>query len=80
LWRHDTKPVTFTLVVDDFGIKYSGKENADHLLDALKESYEVTKDWAGKLYCGIPLDWYYKYKTVDLSMLGYIANALMIFI
>jgi hypothetical protein len=36
LWRHDTKPVTFTLVVDDFGIKYIGKENADHLLNALK--------------------------------------------
>jgi hypothetical protein len=25
LWRHDTKPVTFTLVADDFGIKYLGK-------------------------------------------------------
>jgi hypothetical protein len=36
LWRHDTKPVTFTLVVDDFGIKYIGKENADHLINALK--------------------------------------------
>jgi hypothetical protein len=42
LWQHDTKPVTFTLVVDYFRIKYSGKENADHLLNALKENYEVT--------------------------------------
>jgi hypothetical protein len=25
LWRHGTKPITFTLVVDDFGIKYLGK-------------------------------------------------------
>jgi hypothetical protein len=76
LWRHDTKPVTFTLVVDDFGIKYSGKENADHFLNALKENYEVTEDWAGKLYCGISLDWDYENKTVDLSIPGYIANAL----
>jgi hypothetical protein len=68
LWRQDTKPVTFTLVFDDFGIKYSGKENANHLLNALKENYEVTEDWAGKLYCGISLDWDYKNKTVDLSM------------
>jgi hypothetical protein len=45
--------VTSTLVVDDFGIKYLGKENADHLLNALKENFEVTEDWAGKLYCGI---------------------------
>jgi hypothetical protein len=63
-------------VVDYFGIKYSGKENADHLLNALKENYEVTEDWAGKLYCGISLDWEYKNKTVDLSMPGYISNAL----
>jgi hypothetical protein len=38
--------------------------------------YEVTEDWSGKLYCGISLDWDYKKKTVDLSMPGYIANAL----
>jgi hypothetical protein len=68
LWRYDTKPVTFTLVVDDFGIKYSWKENADHLINALKENYKVAEDWAGKLYCGISLDWNYKNKTVDLSM------------
>jgi hypothetical protein len=53
-----------------------GKENADHLLNALKEHYEVTEAWAGKLYCGISLDWNYDNKTVDLSMPGYIANAL----
>jgi hypothetical protein len=76
LWRHNTKPVTFTLVVDDFGIKYTGKENAYHLLNALKENYEVTEDWAGKLYCGISLDCYYENKTAELSMPGYIANAL----
>jgi hypothetical protein len=76
LWRHDTKPITFTLAVDDFRIKYLGKENADHLLNALKEHYEVTEDWAKKLYCGISLDWNYHNRTVDLSMPGYIANAL----
>jgi hypothetical protein len=76
LWGHDTKPVTFTLVVDDFGIKYSGKDNADHLLNALKESYEVTEDWTGKLYCGISLDWDCENKTADLSMPEYIENAL----
>jgi hypothetical protein len=75
-WQHDTQPVTFTIIVDDFGIKYAGKENADHLQNALKEHYEVTKDWTGKLNCGISLDWDYENNTVDLSMPGYIANAL----
>ena len=25
LWTHKTRPITFTLVVDDFGVKYVGK-------------------------------------------------------
>jgi hypothetical protein len=25
LWRHATRPVTFSLVIDDFGVKYVGK-------------------------------------------------------
>jgi hypothetical protein len=53
LWRHATRPVWFTLVVDDFGIKYVGKEHADHLLNALEEHYTISTDWTGSLYCGI---------------------------
>jgi hypothetical protein len=29
--QHATRPVTFTLVVNDFGIKYVGKQHANHL-------------------------------------------------
>jgi hypothetical protein len=28
LWRHIWRPIQFTLVVDDFGVKYVGKEHA----------------------------------------------------
>jgi hypothetical protein len=76
LWRHDTRPVTLTLVVEDFGVKYVGREHANHPLTTLKKYYEETEDWEGNLYCGISLDWDYKNKTVDLSMPGYIDNAL----
>ena len=38
LWRHVTRPVTFSLVVNDFGITYVGKEHVDHLIKCLKES------------------------------------------
>jgi hypothetical protein len=31
LWKHDTRPIQFTLVVDDFGVKYEGEEHAQHL-------------------------------------------------
>jgi hypothetical protein len=36
LWRHETRPVTFTLVVYAFGVKFVGKEHADHLFNTLK--------------------------------------------
>ena len=36
LWKHDTQPISFSLVVDDFGVKYVGKENAQHLLDTVQ--------------------------------------------
>jgi hypothetical protein len=35
LYKHDTQPISFTLVVDNFGVTYVGKENAQHLLDTV---------------------------------------------
>ena len=34
LWQHDTRDTIFTLVVDNFAIKYTSLENAQHLLHA----------------------------------------------
>ena len=65
------------LVVDDFGVKYVGKQHVLHLLNALKMFYEkISVDWTGKLFCGITLNWNYQQKYVDLSMPGYIKNVL----
>ena len=44
LWKHTTKPIIFYLVVDDFGVKYIGKENADHLIQALQKLYIISID------------------------------------
>ena len=55
LWKHNMRPIKFTLVVDDFGVKYLGKEHSLHLKVALEEKYKVTTDWEGKLYIGIAL-------------------------
>ncbi len=73
LWYHKTRPISFTLVVDNFGVKYVGKEHVDHLITSLKQSnYKLTEDWTGSLYCGISLDWNYKAGHVDIFMSGYI--------
>ena len=79
LWKHDWRPVQFTLVVDYFGVKYVGKENALHLKNALQESYDVTTEWDGKGYIGITLDWYYERRQVHLSMPEYVEKALQKF-
>ena len=42
LWRHSKNKTTFTLVVDEFGIKYKRKEDTQHLINVLQEKYEVT--------------------------------------
>jgi hypothetical protein len=35
LWLHKTRPISFTLAVDDFAVKYVGKQHAEHLRNAL---------------------------------------------
>jgi hypothetical protein len=49
LWRHEWRPIMFTLVVHDFGVKDVGKEHADHLMASLKMKYKLVKDWDGDL-------------------------------
>jgi hypothetical protein len=53
MWLHKTRPIAFSLIVDDFAVKYVGKQHAYHLNDALLRSYELTTDWEGKVYSGI---------------------------
>jgi len=74
LWTHKWRPICFSLIVDDFGVKYVGKEHAEHLINALGD-YEVEIDWEGKKYGGIDLDFDYEKRKVHLSMLGYVPKA-----
>lgn len=69
----------FCLIVDDFGVQYTGKEHADHLLATLQQHYKVTTDWEGSQFCGLTLDWNYINRTVLLSMPGYVIRALQRF-
>jgi hypothetical protein len=68
VWYHETRPITISLVVDNFGVKYITKEYVDHLIVSLQSNYTLTEDWKGYMYCGISLQWDYINKTVDISM------------
>jgi hypothetical protein len=76
LWTHSTRDITFSLVVNDFGIKYTNRDVTIHLLTALEKMYTVTTDWTGSLYLAMTLNWDYIHSTVDISMPGYVAKAL----
>ena len=54
LWYHDTRPISFTLVVDDFGVKYVGKEHADHLITCLQKTYKLSEDWRDRCTAASP--------------------------
>jgi hypothetical protein len=76
LWLHKTRPVSFSLVVDDFIVKYVGKQHAEHLRNALLKTYELATNWAATVYSVVTLKWDYKNRTCDISMPGYISNVL----
>jgi hypothetical protein len=56
LWTHKTHPISFTLVVDDFGVKCEGKEHAMLLINILKKNYKISGEWLGTKYIGISFD------------------------
>ena len=75
-WKHKWQSIQFTLVVDDFGVKYMGKEHALHLKQTLEENYKVTTEWDGTRYIGITIDWDHKRKKVYLLLPGYTNKAI----
>jgi hypothetical protein len=79
LWKHNASDLMFTLVVDDFGVKYTNSADAEQLITTLKQLYAVSEDWTGTKYCGLALEWDYTNRTVDLSIPGYIERALQRF-
>jgi hypothetical protein len=58
-WQHDWHPISFTLVVDDFGVKYIDKNNVKYLMSILKQDYTINTNWEGMQYLGLTLNWDY---------------------
>jgi hypothetical protein len=75
-WNHKRQPISFSLVVDNFGINYIRKEHVMHLVSIPQKHYKVKEDWEGRQYPGITLDWDYRNHEVHLSMPEYVECAL----
>jgi hypothetical protein len=76
IWLHKTQPISFTLNVDYFAVKYVGKQHVEHLRNALLRTYELTTDCTATVYSRMTLKWDYKHRTCDISMPGYVSNVL----
>ena len=78
LLNHKIQPIQFTLVVDNFGVKYVAKEHAKHLLGILKDKYPgVEEDWTEEeCIFGVTLKLNYDEGYLDIVMPGYIKKLL----
>ena len=73
----NTKPAqSNSAFVYDFGVKYTRKEDVEHLLNILKLKYKMTCNWTGSSYCGLTLKWDFVNQHVDISMPAYIEQLL----
>jgi hypothetical protein len=78
LFKHVSNSITFTLVVDDFAVKYKSEDDVKHLIATLRKVYELTEDWKGSRYLGMSITFMGsgKSRRVSLSMPGYVEAAL----
>ncbi len=79
LWTHEWHPITFSLIVDDFEVKYIGEEHAKHLLQMVQKYYMCSFEKEGERYCGLTIKWDYVGKKVYLLMPSYVEKALKCF-
>jgi hypothetical protein len=74
LWKHKTRNIVFSLVVNNIGVRYTSQAGADYLLATLEHNYQVSTDWNSTRYCGLTLVWDYMQRTCDISMPKYITR------
>ena len=55
LWVYKSNSISFTLIVDNFCIKYSSETQLQYLIDALKAKYTITIDMSESLHIGVSL-------------------------
>ena len=83
LWSHKWRTIQFTLIVDDFWVKYIRDEHAEHLISVVKKYYELThdlnKEKQGTIYCRVTMDWDYDKRELHLSMPLYVTKDLQRF-
>ena len=56
LWKHNALDIALALVVDDFGVKFTNRKQAEHLIASLtSEGCKLSQERDGGRYCGLTL-------------------------
>ena len=59
LFKHRTRNIMFTLIVDDMGIKYAKQEDLDYLVSIIEPHWKLKVDLTGSKFIGMHLAWQY---------------------
>jgi hypothetical protein len=76
LWKNNSRPIAFSLVLNNFGMKHINKKNANHRLSTIQKYYKCLCNLEGEQYCGLTIKWDYKGCKVHPSMPTYLQKAL----
>ena len=76
MWMNKSRNTNFTLLVDNFGIKFDSPLNLKHSIDALKQKCTISFDMKGSLLVGVTLKWNYQSRAYHFSIPDYIAKLL----
>jgi hypothetical protein len=77
LFRHTTRPISFVLVVDDFGVKYHSKADFDFLVFALSSLYHVKPHPIASKFLGLTIHHDRPARSISLSYPGYVDALLL---
>ena len=59
LFKHESRQISFSLIVDDLGVKHTNTEDIQHLIDAISPRWKVKHNPTGDKYIGMNLKWNY---------------------
>lgn len=76
LFRHTTRDLMFTLVVDDFLVKYQNLADYQFLCTILQQAYTITFSPIATKYLGFTITRDRDKRTLSLTMPGYVQRAL----
>ena len=77
LFRHVSRPISFVLVVDDFGIKYQNRDDYDYLISCLSRLYHVKSHPIASKFLGFAITHDRSQRTLSLSYPGYVDALLL---